>query len=104
MAAADYVRLGCGLVGWGAVGAKAGFCLVAHWAVDAGVRGGDVEGDVIAGVTTVLWKGLVLGSDVEGENCSSTGWLSHRVDNVRKSTTGWRTCPSKRKSGRLTGA
>ena len=83
MAAANHVRLGCGLVGWGAIGAKAGFCLVAHSSVDAGVRGGDIEGDVIAGVTTVLRNGLVLGvpgADVTGERCTSTGWVSLGID------------------------
>ena len=104
MAAANHVRLGCGLVGWGAIGAKAGFCLVAHSSVDAGVRGGDVDGDVIAGVTNMLRKGLVPCADVEEESCSSTEWVSPRVNSVRKSTTRWRTCPSKGKSGSLAGA
>ena len=69
------------MVGWAAehmwVGRMLGF---AEWPTGvngeavAGVRGGDAEGDVIAGVTAILRNGMfpsVPGTDVVGESCKS---------------------------------
>ena len=58
VAAKDHVRLSCGLVGWDVVGEKPGFFLVAHCEVDVGVRGGDVEGEIMACYhCTAKWSG-----------------------------------------------